>query len=306
MSASALLFAGMNVLARVASAHVPWAVVGATRAAVGAVVAIAVARVRGTSARPKGTFSMWMRSVFGTLSMAFTFAALGSKTIPLGDAVTLINVSPVFLALLAPIVLRERAGRRVLLALPLALTGVVLVVRPTVLFGGVARPEMIGPAAIATTGALFSALAMLMLRRVGANETPEAISTHFSLTAAGSLGVLAFLTATPSPPSAADVGVMIGTGVCAGLAQLAMTRAYSLELAARVSPFGYLSVVASSLFGAALLGEKPDAVAVFGMVLVIAAGVVVTLAGLREERRLARVVSATLSSGTLGEGAAPE
>jgi drug/metabolite transporter (DMT)-like permease len=167
---------------------------------------------------------------------------------------------------------------------------------------------MLVPASIATLGALFAAFAMLMLRQVGPSETPEAIATHFSLTAAASLGTLALVYHPPhvSAPSARDVGVMLATGVCAGLAQLAMTRAYSLELAARVSPFGYLAVVASTLLGAALLGETPDPLAIGGMMLVIAAGVIVMLAGLRDERRLVRAVSATLSSGTLGEGASPE
>jgi len=302
MSASSVLFAGMNVLARAASAHVAWPVVGATRAGIDALVAVGVARARGTSALPKGSTAGWLRSAFGTLAMICTFCALGDPRIPLGDAVTLMNLSPVFLALLAPLVLRERAGRRVALALPLALAGVLLIVRPPALFGGGTRPEMMVPAAIAATGAFFSAFAMMMLRRIGSKETPEAVAAHFSVTAMVTLSVIALLGGAPKMPAPIDLWTMVGTGLCAGLAQLAMTRAYALEMAARVSPFGYLSVVASSLFGAALLGERPDALALGGMALVIAGGIVVAVAGIREQR-LSRAVSASLSSGTLGEGA---
>ena len=49
--------------------------------------------------------------------MAATFYALSSRTLPLGDTVTLLNLTPIFLAVLAPIFLREPTGRAVALAL---------------------------------------------------------------------------------------------------------------------------------------------------------------------------------------------
>ena len=40
----------------------------------------------------------------------------------------------------------------------------------------------------------------------------------------------------------------------------------------------YLAVVASALLGAALLGERPGALAIAGMILVVAGGLLVTAA----------------------------
>jgi drug/metabolite transporter (DMT)-like permease len=71
---------------------------------------------------------------------------------------------------------------------------------------------------------------------------------------------------------------MVAAGLCAGFAQLAMTRAYALEHAARVSGMSYLSVVASALFGAVAFGERPGPTAIAGMALVIAGGLLVTFA----------------------------
>jgi drug/metabolite transporter (DMT)-like permease len=93
-----------------------------------------------------------------------------------------------------------------------------------------------------------------------------------------SLGTLAI-------PSRVDLLIMIVTGLCAGCAQIAMTKAYAMEHAARVSPFGYLSVVVSAALGAAFLHEWPSLLALAGMALVILAGTVVTIAGVRERRR---------------------
>lgn len=70
---------------------------------------------------------------------------------------------------------------------------------------------------------------------------------------------------------------MVVGGVSAGFAQLAMTKAYTPESAARVSGMSYLTVVASALLGVIVLGERPPGIAIFGVVLVIAGGVLVTL-----------------------------
>lgn len=287
MSLSACLFAGMNFFVHLSSAHVAWTLVGAVRATIGALVAITVARWRSVSFIPKNTFAMWMRTLFGTVAMGCTFYALASPVLPLGDAATLVNLSPVFLALLAPFVLHEHSGRRVFIALPLSIGGVLLILRPTILFGGAANPAMIVPASVALLGALVSACAMMMLRQVGKTETPEAIATHFSSVAA--IGMLVASIPRFSIPSFADLLTMLAAGFCAGFAQLAMTRAYSLEIAARVSPFGYISVAVSAGLGALALHEWPDRLAVLGMLLVVSGGLVVTVAGMREASRLDKV-----------------
>ena len=116
---------------------------------------------------------------------------------------------------------------------------------------------------------------MMLLRRVGPTETAEAISVHFSLFAAGALG-LAALTDLRLPPLR-DAGCMVAAGICAGFGQIAMTRAFSLERAARVSGLCYLAVVASALLGAAILHERPTPGAILGMALVVSGGLVVTL-----------------------------
>jgi drug/metabolite transporter (DMT)-like permease len=80
----------------------------------------------------------------------------------------------------------------------------------------------------------------------------------------------------PRIPTGRGALAMVVAGLCAGLGQIALTRAYTLERAARVSGIGYLSVVASALLGAALLHERPTAGALLGMALVVAGGLVVT------------------------------
>lgn len=215
--------------------------------------------------------------------MIGTFYALSSKTLSLGDTVTLLNLTPVFLALLAPVFLRERTTLAVVVALALSLAGVVLVLQPSFLFGraaattaAVSGPSAAATGAVALATAFTASLAMMTLRKVGRTETPEAIAAHFSFFAAVVLGAIALFDLRAPAPR--DVGFMAAAGLSAGFAQIAMTRAYAVEAAARVSGMSYLSVVTSALLGAAVLGEIPSLAAIAGMALVIVGGLVVTFA----------------------------
>ena len=287
MAVGATLFASMNLLARLATASASWASVAAVRAAVGALVALAVARMRGRSLAPNDARAVFWRSLLGTISMLATFYALSSRTVSLGNTVTLLNLAPVFLAVLAPFFLRERTSGAVALAIGLALAGVVLVVRPAFLFGPGAGDDQLPTAAslgpsegvtvlVAVLAALSTSIAMMFLRRVGKTESTEAIAFHFSVFAAVSMGLLSLFDLRL--PTMRDALCMVAAGLCAGFAQLAMTRAYALEHAARVSGMSYFSVVASALLGAALLDERPGPTAIAGMTLVIAGGLLVTFA----------------------------
>jgi drug/metabolite transporter (DMT)-like permease len=277
MASGAVLFALMNFFARLATSSTSWATVGAVRALIGALVAFAVARMRGASLVANDRRAVFWRSLFGTAAMSATFYALSSRTLGLADTVTLLNLTPIFLAVLAPFVLRERTTAAVALALLLSLGGVVLILHPS--FAWQPADTTPGPSAAATAGfavlaAFLASIAMMLLRRVGRTETTESIAVHFSLFAAASLGLLSLFDLRM--PTLRDAGFMIAAGICAGFAQLALTRAYALERAARVSGMGYLAVVASALLGGAVLGERPTPGAIAGMGLVVVGGLVVT------------------------------
>src|SRR5262249_25024585 len=165
MALSAVLFALMGFFARLASAHASWALVAAVRSLVGAGVAFGVGRARGAALRVGNQRGMWLRSGFGTLALVCTFYAVGSPAISLGDASTLVNLTPIFVAVLAPRVIHERAGRRVAVGLPLSVAGVVLILRPAFVFGGGNPPTAATylAASIAVASSLSAAFAMLML-----------------------------------------------------------------------------------------------------------------------------------------------
>ena len=282
MVVASALFAVMNLLARLASSDAPWQEVAASRTLIGALVAVSVARWRGAPLAVRDRRLAWARSLCGTGAMLCVFYTLGAPAIALGDAVTLGATSPVFIALLSPLFLGERSGRGLWAATLLAFGGVTLVIGPTFHLAG-------HLALVATLGALLSALAMMWLRKLGGvgggrPESPEAISAHFSIVAS----VVAVALAVPGfrAPGLAGAALLLGTGLAGGLAQLAMTRAYALERAARVGTVGYLGVVLSHVLGAAVLGERPSPHQLAGTALVTGAGLLLALAAVRDARAI--------------------
>jgi drug/metabolite transporter (DMT)-like permease len=262
MALAQLFFAEMNVCTRLGARDLPWSEIAAGRFLVGALIALAVAWYRGSALRISDRPSTWRRSLYGTTAAVCTFYALASSRIALGDAATLSATAPIFVALLSGPLLGERVDGRVALAVALGFAGIVAVVRPSL---AIALPV----AAIATTGAVFYALAMIWLRKIGPGESHEAVVLHFSLVALVILLVLA-LPVLRWPTWSSGL-LLLGAGIGGGGGQIAMTRAYSLHRAAPVTALSGLGIVLTYLFAIPVFGDWPTPWQIAGSLLVIAA-----------------------------------
>jgi len=270
MTIAQILFAAMAVGARVGGRDVPWQEVCASRFLVGGLTALVVARARGQSLRITRQREAWLRSAFGTLAAAGTFYVFAAPTLALGDAATLFATSPIFVALLSAPLLGERVPRGLVGGLATGFAGIALVAQPSF--------STAGPlVAIGVATAVSSAMAMIWLRRIGPNESSEAIVLHFACIGFGVMLVASI--PVWRTPTASQTLLLAGTGLCAGLAQIAMTRAYGLDRAARVSALGYSGVVFTRAFGVPAFGEVPNAMQALGSLLVIASGVLLSLVG---------------------------
>jgi drug/metabolite transporter (DMT)-like permease len=263
-----LFFAAMNVCTRLGARELPWSEIAAARFLVGALIALAVAQYRGSPLRITDRPNTWRRSLFGTAAAGCTFYALASSRIALGDAVTLGATAPIFVALLSGPLLGERVGAHVALAVLLGFAGIVAVVRPS--FGA----EM-PVALIATGGAVFYALAMIWLRKIGPGESHEAVVLHFSLVAFATF--LALSIPVWRWPAWEGASFLLGAGLAGGAAQIAMTRAYSLARAAPVTAMSGLSIVFTYLLAIPVFGDQPTTWQTVGSCLVIAASLLLTV-----------------------------
>jgi drug/metabolite transporter (DMT)-like permease len=267
MALAQLCFAVMNVCTRLGAAHLPWAEIAAARFLIGGLVAVGLASFRGASLQVTDRRGTWRRSLYGTLAAIGSFYSLSSPSIGVGDAATLGATAPIFVALFSGRLLGERVGRHLWLVVALAFLGVALLLRPSF---QIAAPV----AGIATAGALFYALAMIWLRKIGPSESHEAVVLHFSLVAMTAMVLLA-LPVWEWPNTAGGL-YLLGAGLGGGGAQLAMTRAYALQRAAPVSAVSNLGIVFTYLLALRLFPDRPTVWQLAGSLLVIVATLLLT------------------------------
>jgi drug/metabolite transporter (DMT)-like permease len=283
---ASLLFAAMNVLAKAATLRgVPSLEVACARATVGALGLGLLARLRGLDLRVGDRRTLAVRVLAGTGAMICTFHSLAS--LPLGEATALLNTAPLFIAALGWALLGERPSLLAGAALAAGFGGVLLIVGPATPGGAT------WDAAIAVLASLLSAVAMVSLRRMGGRESPEAIVVHFSAFAAvatGLLGARDFV--VPDPIGAAS---MLGAGLTATVAQVAMTRAYAIETAARIGGGGYLIVAISPIAGMLLFGEVPGWASLAGIAVILGAGLLLAVDA-RRRPALGAAAAAELSA----------
>src|SRR3954464_4717596 len=268
MALAQLFFAGMNICTRLGARSLSWAEVATARFLVGAIMAAGLGWVRGSSLRVGDQPAAWRRSIYGTLAAICAFYALASRRIARGDAATLGATAPIFVVLFARPLLGERVSGAELLAVALGFAGIIAVMRPSF--------ALAGPVAvIATIGAVFWALAMIWLRKIGPGESHEAVVLHFSLVAL--LTFIALSIPVWRWPTWAGAGFRRGTGLAGGGAQIAMTRAYSLARAAPVTALSGLSIVFTYLLAIPAFGDRPTMWQGAGSFLVIVASLFLTL-----------------------------
>lgn len=279
MVLAAASFTAMNAFAAGLRA-VPWPLLTFARALFGLVAAFAVARARSSSLAVRDRAVMWERSAFGSVAMLCTFYALTHMR--LADATTLLNTTPLWIAALARVRIGERASWRVVAALATAFAGVVLVERP-----GLARGDVAGLVALGAGAS--GAMAMVSLRRLS-GESVDAVVVHFSAVASvitAALTVHAVLGGARLPALGAPVAVgVMFMGASASLGQLAMTRAYALDKAARVGAAGFAQVLLAVLIDVAVFHRAPVAESVAGIALIVTGGAALVWDASRAQRDL--------------------
>ena len=270
-------FAVMRVSARASAAasELPWSEIAAFRFLVGALVPLSFALVRRVPLRVSDARNAWLRSMFGTGGALSLFYALGTKALSVGDATTLYSTTPLWVALLSGPMLGERVGVVVMLAVVAGFAGVA-----TLLHSGFTS---VGPTGlIVLAGALSYALAIFRLRRLSSSESSEAIGLHMSLTAGAVMLVIALPALRPIPREAWLP--LLASALAGGFGQAIIGRAYAREAASKLAAFSYAGVVFTYLLEVALFARVPATHQVVGALIVVGAGVLVSLHAARRMR----------------------
>ena len=280
MAQSALAFAAMGAFAKGAGARLPVSELVLARGLVSLALSFVALRRAGVDPVGRRPPRLFARGVIGALGLAALFFALAR--LPLAEATVIQYLHPVFTALLAALLLRERTGGGLALSIGLGAAGVLAVARPAALFGGAASAlDPLGLAA-AVAGAVLSACAYVAVRHLSATEHPVVIVSYFAWVAVASS--LPFALRSFVWPQGVEWGLLAGIGVAAQAGQVSMTHGLRIMPAARATALSYLQVVFAAVLGVLFFGERPGPWTVIGALAILSG----TLVALRDGRRAAR------------------
>ncbi|MBU6235734.1 MAG: DMT family transporter [Alphaproteobacteria bacterium] len=202
-----------------------------------------------------------IRTIVGLIGLCLNFYAV--KLLPLAEQTALFFAMPLMLTLLAIPLLREHVDWRRWVGVALGFIGILIIARPTGNLNGFG-------VLIALSGAFFTALVAINVRRLGTSE-PE-IRTVFYFFTLSTIIAACFLPWYWTTPSFETLVYLVGSGLAGTLGQILLTKAYAEAPAAFLSPFNYVAIVYSTFFGWLLWGEWPHTAVFVGASIVISAG----------------------------------
>ena len=276
--ASVLLFVAMASFIKIASVEVPpgEAVFFRSLFAVPVIVLWLISRGElRTGLRAADPKAHVVRGLIGSMAMGMSFAGLA--ILPLYEVKAIQYVMPLFVVILAVVMLGEKVRKVRLTAVGMGMVGVLIILWPrlTAFSDDTLDPRLAFGALVVLTGSLCAAFTQIFVRRMVETEETAAIVFWFSLTATGlSLLTLPFGWVVPSPRIA---GFLVAAGLFGGTGQILLTSSYRYGDASIIAPFEYASMLFAVAIGYFVFSEVPTLGMLGGAAIVIAAGVLIIL-----------------------------
>jgi len=264
---SALLFSGVGALVKAASVDLPIEVVVFFRNAVAMLFLLPWLLIRQPNLSLKTSCPQFhlLRAAAGLGAMYSFFIAL--KLLRLADAMLLCYTLPIFIPVIEWLWLKEPVLRQTKLAVIVGFIGIALVLKP-----GSGLFQAAG--LVGLSSGLLAALAIVGIRHMTVTEPVGRIVFYF--TTFGTLVSSIPLFWAWKTPDGHLLWVLCAMGVLAIMAQMCLTKGYSLAPAGQVGPFNYGNVVFAALLGWLIWGEAMDGLTLVGAVLTCSAGIIAT------------------------------
>jgi len=204
-----------------------------------------------------------LRSLLSTFAVIIYFYTI--TIMILTDAVTIRQLSPFFIILLASIFLREKIYFRKITIFILAFLGALLVVKPGFRID-------IYPAVIALLGAILTAGSHVAVRSLRLTDHSLVILNYFGY----SIGIISFgillWQGNFIIPVASSLFVLLSLGLFGLVGQFTLIKAYEMAPTKLVSLYLYLQIIFSALLGVFFFKEIPDFFSILGAFLIIISG----------------------------------
>ncbi|MFD2289635.1 DMT family transporter [Mariniflexile gromovii] len=199
-----------------------------------------------------------LRSIVGAASMLFFFISL--KYLSVGTAVSLRYIAPIFAAIFAVFILKERIKPFQWLFFIISFIGVL------VLKGLDSQIDTLGLLFV-LIAAILSGLVYIMINQIGQTEHPVVVVNYFMITAMVLGGVLSI--GNWVTPTGIEWPLLFSLGVVGYFGQIYMTKAFQTASTNIIAPLKYIEVVFSMLLGVAFFSEIYTFWSILGIILII-------------------------------------
>ncbi len=199
-----------------------------------------------------------LRAFIGALSMILFF--LGIHYMSIGSAVALRYISPIFAAIFAILLLKEKVHPVQWLFFAIAFAGVL------VLKGFDNSIPVIGLVFV-LLASVSSGFVYIIIRKIGKTEHPVVIVNYFMCVATIIGAVLSIF--YWKTPGLVDTLLLLSLGVFGFFGQLFMTKAFQLGETNVIAPLKYVEVIFAIIVGVGFLGETYSIWSFIGMAMII-------------------------------------
>jgi len=267
MLAAGLCFVGVTATVKAQGDAIPAAQAAFLRFALGLVFVLPVlpllvrAWPRG---RDLGLFGL--RGALHTVAVICWFFAM--PRIPLAELTAMGYLAPIFVTLGAGLVLGERLRLRRVLAVMVAILGVLVVLRPGL------REVAPGHLAMIATALCFAA-SYLVIKPLAERYSPNVVVALLSITV--TIGLTPVAIAVWVPVSWAQIAAFFLIATCATAGHYCMTMAFASAPITVTQPVTALQLLWSVLIGALLFNESVDSLVLVGGALIVGAVVFIAL-----------------------------
>ncbi|WP_234418188.1 DMT family transporter [Aquimarina aquimarini] len=198
------------------------------------------------------------RGLVGLTSMGLFFMSV--NYLPIGSAVSLRYLSPIFATILAVFFLRERVKPIQWLFFLMAFGGVLMIK------GFDPNIDSFGLLLILGS-ALFSGVVYVLINKIGRDDHPVVIVNYFMWISVIIGGVLSIFNWTT--PVGVEYLLLLSLGVFGYFGQLFMTKAFQLQATNKVVSLKYIEVLFTMIFGVFWFGDIYPMLSILGTLLVI-------------------------------------
>ena len=266
MLIAAFLFAGMGVLVKLSADEFTTVELVFYRSLMGMVIIWLVVRHYRLSLRTDHWKTHCSRGLTGLGSLLMFFYCI--TELPLATAISLNYTWPLFMVGLSAVILKEQLHWLMIVALAIGFIGVIFLLRPTL------HDDHWMAALLGLASGFFAAIAYMNVKQLGnLGESEWRVVFYFTVISTLITGTWLLFT-TFSPVTQHNIHLLLGIGITATLAQLAMTRAYRTGTTLVVSALGYSTVLFAGIWGILIWNEILPPVAWLGMALIIFGGAI--------------------------------